>query len=227
MKKKLIIGIAVVAIIIVALVTYLGIGDIGQSALLRKEASKMGELDITKEDIDMEIKTKGDYAVVEQTMKEYMNTYANNCKELKKLMEDERLAKILTTENYGSDAPEFINSKQYITEAKTSFNEIINKLIDMTNEETMKSAILDKNLDENMIELYNQLMLGDGLTTELKETSEALQQTSNDVNNIFDVQEKVINLLITNKGKWSVSGEEIQFDTQKLVNEYNNLIGSL
>ncbi len=87
--------------------------------------------------------------------------------------------------------------------------------------------IENKNLDSNFVELYRELMLGEKMDEDLKQMVDSLEEASTTINNIFDTQEKVINLLIDNKGKWEVEGNEIQFNTQKLVNEYNNLIGSL
>lgn len=228
MKKKIIIIAVIVVLAIVGVIGYFAVSDLRQGITLRKEADAISKLDITKNDVNMEIKTKGDYAVVEKTMKEYMNEYSNNCKAVVKIMEDETIAKILTAENYKNDGPEFATSKEYISKTRAEFNEKMNTLIDMTSEEKMKEAIENKNLSEEFVNLYNELMLGNEMKVDLQQTVEALEESSTSINNIFDVQEKVINLLITNKGKWDVNDNgEIEFETQKLVNEYNNLIGQL
>lgn len=228
MKKKIIIIAVIVVLAIVGVIGYFAVSDLRQGITLRKEADAISKLDITKNDVNMKIKTKGDYAVVEKTMKEYMNEYSNNCKAVVKIMEDETIAKILTAENYKNDGPEFATSKEYISKTRAEFNEKMNTLIDMTSEEKMKEAIENKNLSEEFVNLYNELMLGNEMKVDLQQTVEALEESSTSINNIFDVQEKVINLLITNKGKWDVNDNgEIEFETQKLVNEYNNLIGQL
>lgn len=229
MKKKVIIILAVIlAVVAIGVIGFFAMSDLRQGVIIRKEADAISKLDITKNDIDMNIKTKGDYAVVEKTMKEYMNEYSNNCKAVVKVIEDETIAKILTAENYKNDGPEFTTSKEYIAKTRAEFNEKMNALIDMTSEEKMKEAIQNKNLSEEFVNLYNELMLGDEIKVDLQQTVEALQQSSKSINNVFDVQEKVIDLLIANKGKWDVNNNgEIEFQTQKLVNEYNNLIGNL
>lgn len=229
MKKKtwIIIAITVVAIIVAGVVAFFTY-DAMQEVKLRQEAAKIGKLDITEENIDMKIKTTGKYAVIEQTMKDYMNEYSIKCKEVIGMMKDEKLAKILTAENYKNDGPEFTNSREYIATSKEQFNEKINTLIDMTSEEKMKEAIEGKNLEAEDIELYYELMLGEEKTLDLEETVETLQESAKSINNIYDVQEKVLNLLTTNKGKWEVNDDgEIEFSTQSLVDQYNNLISSL
>lgn len=228
MKKKIIIIAVIAVLVIVSLLVYFAVSDLMQEVILREEIDTIGNSDITEDNIDMTIKTKGDYAVIEQTIKEYMNTYSVYCKELANILEDEQMAKILTADNYKNDGPEFTNSKEYITKTRIDFNEKINLLINMTNEETMKSAILDKNLNEDMIKLYNELMLGDEIKVDLQETIDALQESNVTVNNILDVQENVINMLIENEGKWQINNDdEIEFESQKLVDQYNEYINSL
>lgn len=227
MKNKIGIIIAVVVLIIVGIIGGFASADLAQAATLRKEIAVIAESDITKDEIDMGIKTKGDYAVVEQTIKEYMNTYSITCKEIMKMLEDEQMAEILSAENYKNDGPNFVKSKEYIETTRKNFDEKITLLIDMTSEETMKCAIEDKGLDENFKELYNELMLGEELKVDLQETKQSLEETSATINNILNVQEKVINMLIENKGKWEIDDDQIVFSTQTLVDKYNEFISSL
>lgn len=228
MKKKIIIGIVAVILAIVAVIGYFVVSEVMQEKTLIKEINKIAESDITKDEIDMKIKTKGDYAIVETTIKEYMNTYSTNCKDIINIMNDKKMAEILTADNYKNDGPEFTASKEYINNTRAEFNEKINVLIDMTSEESMNEAIANKNLNEEFLELYNRLMLGDEMKVDLQETVDGLKEANEGINHILDVQEKVINLLIANKEKWSINDDdEIEFETQKLVDQYNELISSL
>lgn len=227
MKKKMIVIVAILALIVVGVIGYFATLDLKQGVTLRKEVDTIGKLDITKDEIDMTIKTKGDYAVVEKTIKEYLNNYSINIKEAMNIMQDKKMAEILTVDNYKNDGPEFTSSKEYISKAKTDFNEKMNLLINMTSEEKMMQEIENKNLDSNFVELYRELMLGDKMEEDLKQMVKSLEEASTAINNILDTQEKVIDLLINNKGKWEVQGNQIQFSTQKLVNEYNSLISNL
>lgn len=100
MKKKMIVIVAILALIIVGVIGYFATLDLKQGVTLRKEVDTIGKLDITKDEIDMTIKTKGDYAVVEKTIKEYLNTYSVNIKEAMNIMQDKKMAEILTADNY-------------------------------------------------------------------------------------------------------------------------------
>lgn len=228
MKKKIILVAIIIVLAIVGVVGYMLASSLMQEITLRKEADAIGKLDITKDSIDMEIKTKGDYGVVEKTMKEYMNTYGTTCKELMDILQDDQMGKILTAENYKNDGKEFTKTKEYITKTKTDFNEKINKLIEMSSEEKMMDAIKEKQLEESYVELYKEIMLGNEIKEDLQEVVNELEEASKAINNRLEGEEKIINLLVENKNKWNVNDNgEIEFETQKLVDEYNNLISSL
>ncbi|MCI8345648.1 MAG: hypothetical protein HFJ42_06835 [Clostridia bacterium] len=228
MKKKIILVAIIIVLAIVGVVGYMLASSLMQEITLRKEADAIGKLDITKDSIDMEIKTKGDYGVVEKTMKEYMNTYGTTCKELMDILQDDQMGKILTAENYKNDGKEFIKTKEYITKTKTDFNEKINKLIEMSSEEKMMEVVKEKQLEESYVELYKEIMLGNEIKEDLQEVVSELEEASKAINNRLEVEEKIINLLVENKNKWNVNDNgEIEFETQKLVDEYNNLISSL
>lgn len=228
MKKKIILVAIIIVLAIVGVVGYMLASSLMQEITLRKEADAIGKLDITKDSIDMEIKTKGDYGVVEKTMKEYMNTYGTTCKELMDILQDDQMGKILTAENYKNDGKEFVKTKEYITKTKTDFNEKINKLIEMSSEEKMMEVVKEKQLEESYVELYKEIMLGNEIKEDLQEVVSELEEASKAINNRLEVEEKIINLLVENKNKWNVNDNgEIEFETQKLVDEYNNLISSL
>ncbi len=228
MKKKIILVAIIIVLAIVGVVGYMLASSLMQEITLRKEADAIGKLDITKDSIDMEIKTKGDYGVVEKTMKEYMNTYGTTCKELMDILQDDQMGKILTAENYKNDGKEFVKTKEYITKTKTDFNEKINKLIEMSSEEKMMEGVKEKQLEESYVELYKEIMLGNEIKEDLQEVVSELEEASKAINNRLEVEEKIINLLVENKNKWNVNDNgEIEFETQKLVDEYNNLISSL
>ena len=195
MKKKIILVAIIIVLAIVGVVGYMLASSLMQEITLRKEADTIGKLDITKDSIDMEVKTKGDYGVVEKTMKEYMNTYGTTCKELMDILQDDQMGKILTAENYKNDGKEFVKTKEYITKTKTDFNEKINKLIEMSSEEKMMEGIKEKQLEESYVELYKEIMLGNEIKQDLQEVVKDLEQASKAINNRLEVEEKIINYL--------------------------------
>ena len=41
---------------------------------------------------------------------------------------------------------------------------------------------------------------------------------------LLDRQEEIIDFLIKNKGKWEITGSQITFNSNSLVNKYNDLL---
>ena len=124
MKKKIIIGVSIgiVVVVIIGVSVFFLLNDKGESRL-RQEAEKIAKMDLLSEDVDMNIKTKDEYGVIEQSIKEYINDYSKNLKEMQNLLNEEKMQKILSIENYKNDGPEFSDSTNYIKEAKTKFDE--------------------------------------------------------------------------------------------------------
>ena len=229
MKKKIIIGVSIgiVVVVIIGVSVFFLLNDKGESRL-RQEAEKIAKMDLLSEDVDMNIKTKDEYGVIEQSIKEYINDYSKNLKEMQNLLNEEKMQKILSIDNYKNDGPEFSDSTNYIKEAKTKFDEIMNKLISLTSEEEMMKSIQNKNLGSDFLNLYKELMLGNQLSSELNDTVATLKETSNQVKKIFDVQEKILTLLRENKDSWTVNEENIiEFTNEDIGNKYNEYINEL
>ena len=98
----------------------------------------------------------------------------------------------------------------------------------MSSEEKMMEVVKEKQLEESYVELYKEIMLGNEIKEDLQEVVSELEEASKAINNRLEVEEKIINLLVENKNKWNVNDNgEIDPETQKLVDQYNNLISSL
>ena len=225
--KKIVGIIGVLLVIIIGVLIYLISLDFTQKEKLKKEVEKIVKLDIKKDQVDMQIKTKGNYAIIEKTIKEYINVCSINYKDLVNILQDERLAEILSAENYKNDGQDFVQSKEYIKNIRANFNDKFSLLMQMVTEDKIKEVIQNKEVDERKIQLYNEIIFEEQVQIYFKELKSNLEESSKILNNILDVQEKVINMLIENKGKWKVDKDKIVFDTKSLVNEYNEYINNL
>ena len=227
MKKK--IAIAIIAVLALAAVAIGGMVyyNIAQNSILVAEVNILSELDLSKDEVDMTIKTKGNYAVVEKNIKEYLSDYGTKTKEVISIMENEQLVGVLSVENYKQDGPDFVKTKEYIQTTKTQFNDGMNQLIDMTNEETIMKKVEGQGLSQEYIDLYKNLMMDEEIAQDLKTAKEELEKSAEQINSLLSVQEQVINLLADNKEKWEIKGEQIQFSSRILLNQYNELVGRL
>ena len=142
-------------------------------------------------------------------------------------MEDEKLVNCLSADNYKNDGPDFTETKDYLTKTKESFNNKLDKLTDMTSEEKIMESINKQKLDSYYVDLYEELMLKGIAASDFEESQKDLQTASARINNVLNVESEVIDLLIQNKGKWSIENDKIVFQSTETLNQYNELIKKL
>lgn len=231
--KKAIKWIVLVIILIIAI----GIGifvvkDMKQEDTLREEMLAFENL-TRAETIDVEqieqrireLKTTGDYGIVEKAVKEYLADGVNASIEVADILNDERLVNILTPENYKEDGPEFVQTKQFLQEAKEKVETNKAKLVELLSEEKVMSYIEGKNIDQYYIDLYKELALAAESSTE--EDKQEVETAMNEVTQMLEIQTQIINFLAENKQNWEIQDDTIVFNSQALQNQYNDYINQL
>ena len=90
-NKKMTIAIIILIILIIAIVGFnFAFSEFNnkQTNILTEETNKILQSDITKENIDFNIKTERNYAVVEKAIKEYISELKNIYKEISEIDEN-------------------------------------------------------------------------------------------------------------------------------------------
>lgn len=226
-RKKFLLIFCFILLDMFLLIGFLVIRDATFLNTLRKEVNGLTKLDITKDRYNTDIKSRGNYAIVEKAIKEYLDNYALNLQEALSVIKDPELTKTLSYENYSKDGPDFKNSFSYLSKAKKEFNEKIDVLIENLEEDKIASFINDKISDPYYIDLYKELMLDEDMVKDFNETRTLLEKTRARVNNVFDVSNEVLVFLSTHKKQWKVEDGEIKFLTNDLYNYYTTLVGKL
>ncbi len=230
-NKKVLIGIIIVVVIVViALVGgffYNQQNKINQEKILNEESEKLSKLDLTKDEIDMNIKTKGKYAIVEKTMKDYMNDTKNVMTELIDLFNNSELDKALSSENLTSDAPEFVQTKEKLASLKTKLSEYSEKCDKLLTPENIENAINDKGVGKYYKELYVNLMMDDETKENLENERTELKKSIEEVNKAVEGLENIIDFLIENKDEWTVVDGKIQFKNITKYKEYYQIVNEL
>ena len=206
------------------LLGFLFLRDATSENRLRKEVESLSKLDITKDRYNTKIKSSGKYKVVEEAIKEYLDSYAVGLQEVSKVLSDSTLTKVLSYDNYASDGPEFTKSREYLNTTKEKFDKTIDELISKSDKETIANFIYDKTDDPELIKLYQELMLDDSILEELNSNKELLINTKVKVQNIIDTSLEVLNFLNTYSDSWVAEEGEIKFQNKELYNYYTNLI---
>lgn len=230
MKKKIIIAVVVIVALIIGVLGYMIISDMGQEDKLKTELSEINDL-ANAETIDMDeinkrldrTVTTGDYAKVEEAFKSYLRDSFNNSIEIADLINDERITTLLTAENYKTDGKDFTESKNYISTTKQKLEEYKEKYSEYMTKEKAMSYIEDKGLDSYYVDLYEQEYVGD--MESAKDTT--VEDSIDEIISLLDTSEKVLNLLSNNQDTWNVEGDNIVFSNDSIRNQYDELINSI
>lgn len=230
MKKKIIIAVVVIVALIIGVLGYMVISDMGQEDKLKTELSEINDL-ANAETIDMDeinerlnrTVTAGDYAKVEDAFKSYLRDNFDNSIEIANLINDERITTLLTADNYKTDGKDFTESKNYISTTRQELEECKEKYSEYMTKEKAMSYIEDKGLDSYYVDLYEQEFVGD--MDSAKDTT--VEDSIDEIISLLDTSEKVLNLLSNNQNAWNVEGDNIVFSNDSIRNQYDELINSI
>lgn len=230
MKKKIIIAVVVIVALIIGVLGYMVIFDMGQEDKLKTELSEINDL-ANAETIDMDeinkrldrTVTTGDYAKVEEAFKSYLKDSFDNSIEIANLINDEKITTLLTADNYKTDGKDFTESKNYISTTRQKLEECKEKYSEYMTKEKAMSYIEDKGLDSYYVDLYEQEYVGD--MDSAKDTT--VEDSIDEIISLLDTSEKVLNLLSNNQDTWNVEGDNIVFSNDSIRNQYDELINSI
>ena len=221
MKKKIFITIGVIVAIIIAIIAYMVVSDMIQEKKLNEEFSYVDGLVENEERQTEEIKnalerivTKGDYAKVETSYKKYLKDIYENIENLTKILEDDEITNSLTAKNYQEDGPEFVKTKEYLSETKKSLEDGKNTYYELLTEDGAMKYIKTMELDSYYEDIYKNEI--NGYISEEEHENKTVEESINDVISLLDTSEKIINFLSDNKDSWTIEDESIVFNTQKL-----------
>ena len=231
-KKKIVfIVIGIIILVLLGIFGYMVVDEMNQTNKLIIEVGEVSQMfnqtSLDYEIIEQKLSTnvsKGDYLVVEKAVKQYLSDALASMKELQSVVDDDRITTLLTIDNYAEDGPDFVNTKEYIQNTRTTLENLKNEFISYTTQEKMDEYISDKGLDEYYIELYNELM---GVDEIMQADIEELESSLDSIINMLNNTEVVIDFLIENKDSWELQGENIVFFSNDLVNEYNELTSNI
>lgn len=231
MKKRILIIVGIIILIVIGVIAYFVITDLQQEDKLTAELQEISNL-VNSQNIDIDqinerldrTVTRGDYAVVEQSFKQYLKDNFDVSMKIADILNDEKLTTILTADNYKQDGKDFVETKNYISTTRDQLETYKTEYKDFFTEDKVMSYINDKNLDSYYTDLYKQELVGD---IESDNETEVVESAVNDVIGILDIYEEVINFLVDNQNSWNVQDDTIEFTSESLQNQYNSLIDKL
>lgn len=224
-KKAIIIGVIVILVLaFIAGGVYI-FERMKQEVILLGEADKLARTDILTEEIDMTIKTKGDYAVVEKTMKEYIRDVGNDMKKITEIYSSEEIPNLIGIENIKEDGPNFVKSLEKVAKAKEEVATYSQKVSVAMQEDSMRNKIKEQNVSEYYVEQFEKAMYGqEGTQEELKKAGEEITKTQESYSTLLDYIEETLVFLRDHSSSWKIQGGQIAFYNQKDLNGYQEIL---
>lgn len=200
------------------------IGNSTINNIFNNEVNALVELDFNTNSFDSDIKSYGDYAVVEEAIKSYLNEYAKEVQILNDYCFDSKLNNLILEENIIIDGPNFEKSFNYISAYRDDFNNKIDDLIERSTYDDIRSNIYKYSDDPNVINKYFDVIDSkylDDKVISMKDKLEILKLSSN---NHFDSIYNVLEFLKNNYGTYSYEDGNIKFSSDDLFGQYLELI---
>lgn len=228
-KNKILAGV-IIAVLVIGLVV-LGVifgPEYYQKSVFLDEMERLSKINILEEDIDMEIKSSGEYAKVEEAAKEYFSELSIYLREISAILSDESLNAIVSEDILTNDAPNFSDTLETISEVKEKFNTNITAFSEMMTEEAIMAKIQEKNPNEEFEEIYREAMMNDEeIINQLETVKQEIDASKINFNSILDYYDKLYRLLAENSGKWEYGENGLQISDSELLEKYQELLNTL
>lgn len=228
-KTKVAIVILIILIIALIVITYF-YNDINtkQMELLKEETSKILESNLMKDDIDFDIKTKKNYAEVENAMKEYISKLKNIYVEMEQMVSGINPNSIFSAQNMQDK--KFDEIENIINEYKEKSQNLIAEYEEFITEEKIAENINDANISirkDYYTNLYNEVMLSDVMKKQYNELDEAIKNEKGRLYEKLNKIEKMETFLEENGDTWVIKEDKIQFTNLNRMTEYYNLLNQI
>lgn len=230
-NKKMTIAIIILIILIIAIVGFnfaFSKFNNKQTNILTEETNKILQSDITKENIDFNIKTERNYAVVEKAIKEYISELKNIYKEISEIDENINPNNIFSAQNMQDKELKAID--EIITDYNDKIQETTDELEDLLKEDKIKENITKREISqrkEYYINLYNTIMFSDVMKTQYRNLESEIKTEKSKLTDKVKQIEKTNEFLKKNSDSWTIKNDKIQFTNLIRMTEYYNLLNKL
>lgn len=186
---------------------------------LTEEANKLLKQDLINDEIDNEIKTNKNYAIVEKTIKEYLTNIKNTYLEIEQL-------------NSASNVEDkaFKNVDNLIEEDKQKGKENLEKCKDMIKEENIIEAINAQKFSSNKeyyIEIYKTIMLSDLMKNQYEKIEQKVEKSKDKLYDNLTIISNTKKYLESNSKYWSTKDGKLFFQDINIMTGYYNLRNEL
>ena len=192
---------------------------------LTEEANKLLQQDIINDEIDNEIKTSKNYAIVEKAVKEYITDLKNIYLEIEELNTKISIDTIFSEENFSDN-----NIDKVVDEYNQKGKEYLEKIKKLEQEENIINSLnLDNisNKKDYYIDLYKTIILSDSMKNQYKKIEEKIEKSNDKLHNNLIVISNAKKYLEKNTKSWEIKEGKLIFKNPNIMIEYYNIINQL
>ena len=216
MNKKIIVVILLLAVIIIGGVIVVVINkEKGQNDLLTSEINAL-----SPENTNTDVKTTGQYAIVEKLIKEDYKLYIESTNTLRANYEKLAQVKVINLDNFQKDGPEFTESLQLLNGIKEENAALIGKLEEIVDDAKIQEKISANGLEDRFATMYKDI-LGQ---INLKQGIEHIKESDAKYGQYNDSLIAVLNYMKENKNEWFIENNTLKSHSQNFIDEYNKLV---
>ena len=230
-NKRVVIAIIVMIILIVGIIggAYFFSGFTNkQTKLLTDETNKILQADITTENIDLDVKSSKNYAVVEKAIKEYVSELKNIYVEMDELNKGINPNNIFTADNI--EDKDLSEIDDIINEYKEKSQNVVTELESLLTEEKIAENINKRNIStrrDYYTELYNTIMSSDNMKKQYNTLEEKIKDEKSKLSEKLKQIDNISEFLKKNSDAWTIKDGKIQFTNLNRMTEYYGLLNKL
>lgn len=216
MKKRWIAIILVIAVLIIgAVVATLLFKDKSQNDLLTSEINALSETNT-----NTDVKTTGQYGIVEKLVKEDYKTYIESVNKLRANYEELSQAKVINLDNYQNDGPEFTNSLTKLNKIKSDNAELIATLSNLVDSNKINERISSNGLETRYSNLYKDIIS----QIKLEEGIVSIKEADSKYDAYNDSLIAVLTYMKDNGSEWFIENNTLKSKSQTFIDEYNSMV---
>lgn len=235
--KKVAIVISIVMLILIALfvmIVVMAMKDLEkqekeneeQQLILDSEIEKifnlLAESKISEE--DMEIKTKGEYAVIEKTIKEYSLEWQQITNKCNELVEGNELEHILKGNEIEKSHIYFQNQKEKLNSREQQIEEAFNKYDELADMDRTSKIIDDKAISDYGKEIYKSYF---DKSKQIEDDRKTMSLWKENLIEEVEIMKRQVDFLDNTMTNWRMVKEEITFNNNRTYEEYMKIIEEL
>jgi len=230
-NKKVIIIMIIIIVLILAVISGIFMYNKFQQQELKQlteEANKLLQQDLINDEIDNEIKTNKNYAIVEKTIKEYLTNIKNTYLEIEQLNSALDADKIFSASNV--EDKKFKNIGKLVEEDKQKGKENLEKCKTLIKEESIIEAINSQEISLNKeyyIEIYKTIMLSDSMKNQYEKIEQKVEKSKDKLYDNLTIISNTQKYLESNSKYWSTKDGKLFFQNTSVMTGYYNLRNEL